>query len=326
MIHHWGAQNRWELIRRDRDSNDDGNIDESIYSIKDQIDPIATVTWSGVVKERYTYDAFGEVSFQDLVFDDQTESLIDWNYLFHGEFQDDETGMYSYGYRYYDSRIGRWPSRDPIEEEGGVNLYGFVGNNGVNRFDFNGLHGLEPYDRLGEMGYKILHNAKCNEFVDPAKVSYAEDYQMCFSNCTIAGPINWDVPSVPQNANGTVESASFQSADSLRFRMGKRRWAYQPLVLDLYKQAGVSHPNEFSATVKNDTIVRQKRQQLDSVKCCEEDPPTSKKLFLLIIVELNIRMAKIYDRNLQPLPVTITNRKPRGKYAVDCGCFPKKKP
>jgi RHS repeat-associated protein len=33
-----------------------------------------------------------------------------------------------YGYRYYHPQTGRWINRDPIEEEGGVNLYGFVGN------------------------------------------------------------------------------------------------------------------------------------------------------------------------------------------------------
>jgi RHS repeat-associated protein len=31
-----------------------------------------------------------------------------------------------YGYRYYDPVTGRWPSRDPIEERGGDNLYAFV--------------------------------------------------------------------------------------------------------------------------------------------------------------------------------------------------------
>ena len=44
-----------------------------------------------------------------------------------------------YGYRYYDPKTGRWPSRDPIEEEGGVNLYGFVGNDGVTSYDILGL-------------------------------------------------------------------------------------------------------------------------------------------------------------------------------------------
>jgi RHS repeat-associated protein len=44
-----------------------------------------------------------------------------------------------YLYRYYDPITGRWPSRDPIEERGGVNLYGFVGNDGVGRMDLLGL-------------------------------------------------------------------------------------------------------------------------------------------------------------------------------------------
>ena len=40
-----------------------------------------------------------------------------------------------YGYRYYDPMTGRWPSRDPIGERGGINLYGMVGNDVVNRWD-----------------------------------------------------------------------------------------------------------------------------------------------------------------------------------------------
>jgi len=48
-------------------------------------------------------------------------------------------GVAYYGYRYYDPVTGRWPSRDPIEEEGGINLYGFVGNNGVSTWDYLGL-------------------------------------------------------------------------------------------------------------------------------------------------------------------------------------------
>ena len=36
------------------------------------------------------------------------------------------------------SGIPYWPSRDPMEEDGGVNLYGFVGNNGVTNVDLWG--------------------------------------------------------------------------------------------------------------------------------------------------------------------------------------------
>ena len=50
-------------------------------------------------------------------------------------------GVAYYAYRYYDPLTGRWPSRDPIEEQGGVNLYGFVGNDGLNGWDILGMEG-----------------------------------------------------------------------------------------------------------------------------------------------------------------------------------------
>ena len=55
------------------------------------------------------------------------------------EFQRFGTGVIYYGYRYYDPVTGRWPNRDPIEERGGANLYGFVGNDGVNSWDYLGM-------------------------------------------------------------------------------------------------------------------------------------------------------------------------------------------
>jgi RHS repeat-associated protein len=48
-------------------------------------------------------------------------------------------GIYYYGYRHYSPELGRWLSRDPIGEEGGVNLYGMVGNDAVNLWDVLGL-------------------------------------------------------------------------------------------------------------------------------------------------------------------------------------------
>lgn len=59
-------------------------------------------------------------------------------YRFSTKPQDAVTGLYYYGYRYYDPVTGRWPSRDPIEERGGENLYAFVGNDGVKRQDYLG--------------------------------------------------------------------------------------------------------------------------------------------------------------------------------------------
>ena len=49
------------------------------------------------------------------------------------------SGLYYYGYRFYDPNNQRWLNRDPLQEKGGLNLYGFVGNNSVNYVDQTGL-------------------------------------------------------------------------------------------------------------------------------------------------------------------------------------------
>ncbi len=57
------------------------------------------------------------------------------------------SGMRFWGYRFYSPGLGRWVNRDPIEEEGGVNLYHYVYNAGVNSYDLLGMlsaNGLFP--------------------------------------------------------------------------------------------------------------------------------------------------------------------------------------
>jgi RHS repeat-associated protein len=57
-------------------------------------------------------------------------------------------GLYYYGFRYYQPARGRWISKDPIGEKGGVNLYGFLENDGLNSFDALGLQNIhkDPTD------------------------------------------------------------------------------------------------------------------------------------------------------------------------------------
>jgi len=52
------------------------------------------------------------------------------------------TALYYYGYRYYDPELGRWVNRDPIEERGGGNIYGFIENRAVTELDYLGTMGL----------------------------------------------------------------------------------------------------------------------------------------------------------------------------------------
>ncbi len=54
-----------------------------------------------------------------------------------------------YGYRYYSSELGRWINRDPIAEEGGVNIYAYVSNESINKIDFLGLECPKTFDIPG---------------------------------------------------------------------------------------------------------------------------------------------------------------------------------
>jgi|SaaInlStandDraft_4_1057021.scaffolds.fasta_scaffold10954_2 hypothetical protein len=42
------------------------------------------------------------------------------------------------GHRYYSPSLGRWANRDPISEDGGVNIYAFVRNDSVASYDYLG--------------------------------------------------------------------------------------------------------------------------------------------------------------------------------------------
>ena len=87
---------------------------------------------SGAAVAAYVYDAFGRTL-------SATGPLADlFRIRFSTKYQDAETGLYSYGHRFYDSGLGRWITRDPLEEQGGLNLYAFCGNDAVNRFDPDG--------------------------------------------------------------------------------------------------------------------------------------------------------------------------------------------
>ena len=87
---------------------------------------------NGNIVASYTYDAFGALIAK-------SGPLADvFRHRFSTKYYDAETGLYYYGYRFYHPTFMRWLTEDPIAEDGGLNLYGFCGNNPVCRYDKDG--------------------------------------------------------------------------------------------------------------------------------------------------------------------------------------------
>jgi RHS repeat-associated protein len=142
-VYYWGARHRDDLARRDRDSNSDGSLDESIWCLMDYFDPVAVVGGDGAVVERYTFTAFGVGSILAPNYAPRAASVVAWDFLFHGQFVDGGTGWQNYGYRVFVPVLGRWVSRDPANVDGGTCLYSFVLNSPLNALDWLGLWTLE---------------------------------------------------------------------------------------------------------------------------------------------------------------------------------------
>lgn len=94
---------------------------------------IVYVSETGSIAAQHTYDPYGNVI-------DTYGSLADVFYFgFSTQYHDRETGMVGYKRRFYRPDLGRWLNRDPIEEEGGENLYAFCANNPILYYDIIGM-------------------------------------------------------------------------------------------------------------------------------------------------------------------------------------------
>ena len=86
----------------------------------------------GRLAAEFVYDAFGNpVGGHDAPY-------VHLPHRFSTKYHDAETDLYYYGYRYYSPSLGRWISRDPIEERKENNLLSFCKNNGLIHFDMLG--------------------------------------------------------------------------------------------------------------------------------------------------------------------------------------------
>lgn len=88
---------------------------------------------SGTRQAKFEYTSYGET----LTVEGAWASTMLFRYSC--EYLDEDLGLIYYNYRHYNPQDGRWISRDPIEEFGGIHLYNFSRNNPSYFYDILGL-------------------------------------------------------------------------------------------------------------------------------------------------------------------------------------------
>ncbi|MFA5794301.1 MAG: SDR family NAD(P)-dependent oxidoreductase [Candidatus Brocadiia bacterium] len=107
------------------------NLQGSVYAVTDN---------TGNVVERYKYSAYGKCTILEP--DGTTEradTAIGNRITYTGREYDAESGLYYYRARYYSAEMGRFISKDPLDDDSLFNAYAYVGNNPVNFADPMGL-------------------------------------------------------------------------------------------------------------------------------------------------------------------------------------------
>ncbi len=107
---------------------------------------------TGSIVARYDYDPFGQPL-------QSTGDVECCPFRWQTKWFDKETAQYYFGYRYYDPRLSRWLSRDPIGEAGGFNLYAYCGNDPVNGHDYLGLEDYTVGDDVETAGATLGKDA-----------------------------------------------------------------------------------------------------------------------------------------------------------------------
>ena len=117
---------------------------------------------TGAIASSYEYDPFGNTL-------KATGDYANTNpFRFSTKYTDQESGLVYYGYRFYNPQTGKWLSKDPLEEAGGINLYAFNTNDSVNEIDYLGLRKKHKRSKKGTGHHIIpwsLFNGKVNNAV-----------------------------------------------------------------------------------------------------------------------------------------------------------------
>ncbi|MGJ0515073.1 MAG: RHS repeat domain-containing protein, partial [Methylomicrobium sp.] len=174
---------------------------EGVYYHRDHLGSVRAVTDAGgAVKASYAYDPYGR---RTTITGNATDSIFGYT----GHYVHSATGLALAPYRAYDADIGRWLSRDPIGERGGINLYNYVGNNPINAIDTLGLAkncGDEP--DCAKVKDSCIE--ECSDSSLPTK-DYGFTFWNCVNRCMAAHGCGSDVQMSPAPAPTSSSPSAF---------------------------------------------------------------------------------------------------------------------
>jgi len=105
---------------------------------------------------------------------------------------DDESELAYYGYRYYSPEMGRWVSRDPIGQWGGINLY-IIGNNApISGVDVLGLLAIDMAEDIVDAFLREQDPVLEDELITPDRATCAKRMLHLLRQNTTAG-LMWDL-------------------------------------------------------------------------------------------------------------------------------------
>ncbi|MBX3401304.1 MAG: RHS repeat-associated core domain-containing protein [Gemmataceae bacterium] len=150
------------MILRDRDTADDGTLDERLWVQQDaNFNVTALVDDNGDVVERYVYDPYGVATVLDETWSAIGSSAYGWVHLHQGGRLDATSGLYHFRMRDYSPTLGRWVTMDPKRYGTGDNsFYRYVGNVPVAFTDAIGLERSRETQRLLQDIWSIFRDTE----------------------------------------------------------------------------------------------------------------------------------------------------------------------
>ena len=142
--------------------------------------PQALTNEAGAVVWRASYDPFGQATVNEDADGDGQRVVM--NRRLAGQYFDSETGLHYNWHRYYDPKLGRYISSDPIGLTGGLNTYTYVGNNPLRWTDPRGLDNISG----GTWNGNVLPNFNPqDEVCTLGPLSSAANSNPCIRQCCV---------------------------------------------------------------------------------------------------------------------------------------------